>query len=58
LFDGDAVWVVVQSMLQAVAKNYGVSNSETEVGLAQNIMDLAIPPKLTDLDKVLLIRRC
>lgn len=42
-------------MLQVVAKNNSVSNSETKVRLAYNIMDLAIPPKLTDLDEIFLI---
>lgn len=42
-------------MLQVVAENNSVSNSETEVRLAYNIMDLAISPKLTDLDEIFLI---
>lgn len=42
-------------MLQVVAENNSVSNSETKVRLAYNIMDLAISPKLTDLDEIFLI---
>lgn len=42
-------------MLQAVAENNGIPNSEPKVGLAQNVMDLAISPKLTNLEEMLLL---
>lgn len=56
--DGDGVWVVVQSVFQAAAKNYGISNSVSKVGLANNLMDLAISSKLADLYKVILMSSC
>jgi hypothetical protein len=56
-FDGDAQRVIVQAMLQAVAENSGISNSEPKVGLAQYVMNLAVSSKLTDLEEMFLTKR-
>lgn len=42
-------------MFQAVTENNSISNSEPEVGLAQDVMDLAVSPKLADLEEMFLM---